>query len=173
MCNADTPKEPTYSRNYWKLIKALRQHSRSTHHLDVLKEWNHLKFWECNHIGECQCGKAGIVEHNSIVHRESQHLIEPIGSSCIGYFPDEVQMQFKEARDEYLYKKKIRIANTPVGWGTYAHKTFYQLAKDDPQYAQWLLNIPKYTSKPSHQLFHPDHKEIRRLLKMGIEQGST
>ena len=165
-------KEPTFSRNYWKLIEALREHSRSTYHLDVQKEWNHLKFWEGKHTGECQCGKTGIVEHNTIVHKDSQRIIEPIGSSCIGYFPDEMQMQFKEARDEYLHKKKLRIANTQVGWGKYANKTFYQLGQQDPLYAQWLLKIPKYTSKPSHPLFHPDHKEIRKLLQKGMEHST-
>ena len=166
-------KTPTYSRNYWKLIKALRPHSTSTYHLDILKEWSHVAFWECTHIGQCKCGKGGIVEHNAIAHKDTKHVVEPVGSSCISYFPKDVQLQFKGARDGYLREKEVRIANTRVGWGKYAHKTFHQLAKDDPQYAEWLLKIPKYTSKPSHPLSHPDHKEIRRLLKKGIERART
>ena len=59
------------------------------------------------------------------------------------------------------------------GWGKYAHLTFLQLALQDAQYAQWLLSISKYTTKTRHACFHPDNKEICKLLKKGIEQNRT
>ena len=163
------PKEPTLSRNYWKLVKAILPHSVSKHHATALAEWEHARFHECQNTGRCLCGKRGIVEHNTIVHRLSGQTVHPIGSACIQYFPEEMRLQFKEAKTGYMYEKMMRIGNMTVGWGKYAHLTFYQLARQDPNYAEWLLSIPKYTSKTTHDKFHPDNKIIRLFLKRGIK----
>jgi hypothetical protein len=169
-----TPNEPSKtSRNFKTLVAHLRQFSISDSQEEIVAEWEHLRFWECTKVGVCRCSKTGIVEHNAIIHKATGLVVEPIGSSCIRLFPEDMQEQFKEARDDYLQQKRNRIAKMKVGWGKYAHMTFLKLALHDSQYAEWLLGIPKYTAKTRHPCFHPDNKEIRKLLKKGIEQNRT
>jgi hypothetical protein len=170
MCNNDKTKT---SRNFKILVAHLRQHSISKDPQEVVKEWEHLRLWECKEVGVCRCSKTGIVEHNAIVHRLTGLVVEPIGSSCIKMFPEDMRVQFKDAHDAYICKKRARVASMKVGWGKHAHLTFLQLALQDAQYAQWLLSISKYTTKTRHACFHPDNKEIRKLLKKGIEQNRT
>ena len=170
MCNNDKTKT---SRNFKILVAHLRQHSISKDPQELVKEWEHLRLWECKEVGVCRCSKTGIVEHNAIVHRLTGLVVEPIGSSCIKMFPEDMRVQFKDAHDSYMLNKRTRIASMKVGWGKYTHLTFLQLALQDAQYAQWLLSISKYTTKTRHACFHPDNKEIRKLLKKGIEHNGT
>ena len=169
-----TPNEPSKtSRNFKTLVAHLRQFSISDSQEEIVAEWEHLRFWECAIVGVCRCSKAGIVEHNAITHKATGLVVEPIGSSCIRLFPEDMQTEFKGARDSYMLNKRTRIASMKVGWGKYAHLTFLQLALQDAQYAQWLLSIPKYTTKTRHACFQPDNKEICKLLKKGIEHNGT
>ena len=97
MCNNDKT-----SRNFKILVAHLRQHSISKDPQEVVKEWEHLRLWECKVVGVCRCSKTGIVEHNAIVHRLTGLVVEPIGSSCIKMFPEDMRVQFKGAHDAYI-----------------------------------------------------------------------
>ena len=109
------PKEPTLSRNYWKLVKATLPDSTSTHHGTALGEWEHARFHECQNTGRCVCGKRGIVEHNTIVHRLSGQKVQPIGSACIQYFPEELRLQFKEAKGHFNVPRSFKLKGFRLG----------------------------------------------------------
>ena len=163
--------EATNSSNYWTLIRELKKHSTCTHHLDIVAEYEHVGVYE-RPYGVCTCGKHGIVVHNIIRHKPTGKIVDPVGSSCIGYFSRELNTEFKTAHSKYIKTKRERIATEPVTFGMYRGKTFYQLAKDDPSYAAWLLTLNKYTTNRGNPCYSPDNKEIRRLLQKGIRDHS-
>lgn len=161
------PQEPKKSSHYWKLINELKKHSTKTHHTDIIEEFEYVSTYE-RVWGVCTCGKVGIVEHNIIRNKRTGETVDPIGSSCIGYFSGDLKRDFKSGQAEYMKAKRERIASELVYIGESRGITLYELAKKDPGRAAWLLAVNKFTTDRSNPCYHPDNKEKRRQLEKGI-----
>ena len=157
-------------KNFAKLIAYLEPYCVSKKPQDMLEEWNHLNTWEEQH-GVCRCGKTGIRFRASIIHKESGCIIEPIGSSCIDYFPPKVQDDYRQSIKDYLQKKRARIASTPLGWGEYRHLTPFKIGVEHPVSAQWYLTRTKLTTDIHSEFWHMDNDIIKEQLQKGIKNG--
>jgi len=156
--------------NFSKLISHLQPYCVSDKPDEILEEWNHWTTWE-EKGGVCRCGKKGIRFRASIKHKESGCIIDPIGSSCINYFPAQLQTDYRQSIKDYLEEKRERIASTPLGWGEYKHLTPFKIGIEHPDTAQWYLTRTKLTTDIHSKYWHMDNDIIKEQLKKGIKNG--
>jgi len=161
--------EPKLNRSYIELRKVILAHSESKVAADAFCEWEYGDMYEGPATSTCVCGKNPIVELNTVKHKVTGHILSPVGSVCIQHFGPEVVAEWRRARQVFLKTRKERIAQLKVGFGKYAHKTFLDVGRIDPSYAEWLLERPKYTRNPMNSTYDTDNSEICRLLRQGID----
>ena len=78
---------PTTEEYKENLINTVINNSESDNWEDAVKEWDIVDVEEnLDCAGQCTCGKEGLRYLFTIKNRINNHIIYPIGSSCISKF---------------------------------------------------------------------------------------